>query len=184
MALEFAILSIPFFMTMLFILEVSYDLYCQEALDFGLHQAVRLIQTGNAQNLANGNAFVSQYFCPSLKGLLECGSSLYVKVQKITLAPNSDFYTYTDGKVPVSGSQLNLIGYGNTDFCNSGPNQAIVVSAIYVGPSFIAGFLPNVLSVIGPAGTRVHATLATTGLVTEGYTPVGAGTGSQPAKGC
>ena len=184
-AMEFALVSIPFFMTMLFILEISYDLYCQEALDYGLHEAVRDIQTGNAQNLANGGSFVSGYLCPHLKGLLECGSSIYVKVQKLSLAPGNDFYNWTDGKVPVSGSQLNLAGYGNTDFCNSAPDQAIVVSAIYLGPSFIAGFLPNLLSVIGPSGVRVHATLSTTGLVTENYTASApAGGGPPPAKGC
>lgn len=182
MAMEFALLSIPFFMFLLFILEISYDLYTQAALDAGLHLAVRSVQTGNAQNISNGNNFVTQYLCPSLNGLLECGTSIYVKVQRIDLN-TTDFYGATTGQLPVTGNTLNLSGFGSTDFCNSAPNQAILVTAIYLGPTFIGGLLPKLLSVMGPNGLT-HATLATTGLVTEEYTPAAAAPGTTPAKQC
>ena len=186
-ALEFAILSLPMFTFILLIFEVSYDLYTQEALDAGLHQAVRAIQTGRAQNVLNGNDFVSRYMCPSMDGLLECGTHVYVKVQKLSFSANQDFYTVPNGatgKVPLSGGTVDLTGYGSTNFCNSAPGQVTLVSAIYLGPTFLGGLLPGLLSVRAPSGSLVHATLSTTGLVTEDYTPTAANAGTVPAPSC
>ena len=180
-ALEFAILAIPLFMFMLFILELSYDLYTQEALDAGVHEAARQIQTGNAQNAQNANDFIAKYLCPDMRGLLECGSHVYIKVTKLAFTGSQDFYTYTDGKVPTVGNTLSLTGYQSGDFCNSGPSQLLLVSAIYIGPSLVGGLLPNLFSVTYN-GAAVHATLSTTGMVTEGYPPVG--TSGVAAPGC
>ncbi len=171
-ALEFAILAVPLFVFMLFILELSYDLFTQEALDAGVHQAARQIQTGNAQNAQNANDFITKYLCPDLHGLLECGSRVYIKVTKLGFTGSQDFWTYTDGKIPTVGNTLNLVGYQSGDFCNSGPSQLLLVSAIYIGPSLVGGLLPRLFSVTYN-GSPVHATLSTTGMVTEGYPPVG-----------
>lgn len=182
-AVEFAILAIPFFMFMLFIFEISYDLFTQEALDAGLHAAVRQIQTGNAQNVQNGNQFIANYLCPDMRGLLECGTHVFVRVQKLSLTGSQDFYNYTDGVIPVIGNTLDLTGYGSANFCNSGATQPLLVSAIYIGPTFIGGLLPYVLSV-NYGGNRVHATLSTAAIVSEAYPTVGAVQGSIPAPPC
>ncbi len=189
--LEFALLAIPFFAFLLLIFEVSYDLYCQEELDTALHAAVRQIQTGNAQNVSNGGSFVSGYLCPDSGGLLlACNSRVYVKVQKVAFSPTQDFYDVTTGVVPLSGGTLDLVGGGylNTDgtstFCNSGPGQFLLVSALYVGPSFVGTLLRNTFSVGYPGGGSVHVTLSTTGLVTESYAPTAAAAGSTVAKPC
>ena len=186
-ALEFAILAVPMFTFILLIFEVSYDLFTQEALDAGLHQAVRAIQTGRAQNVLNGNDFVNRYMCPSMGGLLECGTHVYIKVQKISFATNQDYYTVPNGAtgvIPLSGNTVDLTGYGSTNFCNSSPGQVTLVSAIYLGPTFLGGLLPGMFSVYAPGGSLVHATLSTTGLVTEDYTPVAVTAGTIPAPSC
>ncbi len=187
MALEFAILSLPMFTFILLIFEISLDLYTQEALDAGLHLAVRAIQTGRAQNVLNGNDFVNRYLCPSMLGLPACSAHVYVKVQKILFSANQDFYTVPNGatgRVPLAGNAVNLTGYGSTNFCNSAPGQVTLVSALYLGPTFLGGLLPGVFSVHSPSGSLVHATLSTTGLVTEDYTPVAAAQGTTPAPSC
>ena len=186
-ALEFAILALPMFTFILLVFEVSYDLYTQEALDAGLHQAVRALQTGRAQNMLNGNDFVNRYMCPSMGGLLECSTHVYVKVQKILFTNNQDFYTVPNGatgQIPLSGNAVNLSGYGSMNFCNSAPGQVTLVSAIYLGPTFLGGLLPGLFSVHSPSGSLVHATLSTTGLVTEDYTPIAATIGTTPAPSC
>jgi Flp pilus assembly protein TadG len=207
-ALEFAILSIPFFMWILYIFELSYDLFTQQALDFALQGAVRQIQTGNAQNLASGGAFITSDFCGATKGLLEC-NQIWIRVQAsptypaTTLTGNPstpvDYSALATGAIPMSGNHLNLDEYtsqgglvpGNTQpvtpFCNAAPSQAVLVSAIYVGPSFISGMLPGVLSAQFN-GTTVHATLSTAGFVTEPFTATpaagGGGNGTTPAPSC
>ena len=192
-ALEFAILATPFFALMLFIFELGYDLYSQEELDTALHAAVRQIQTGNAQNLTSSgsNDFVNGYLCPQAAGLLYgCNSRVYVKIQKLAFSTSQDFYDFTTGQVPVTGGSLDLVGggylnsTGTSTFCNSGPGQFILVSALYLGPSFVGTLLPNSFSVINPFGGRTHVTLSTTGVVTESYSPTAAAQGSSPAAPC
>ena len=187
-ALEFAILAIPFFMWLLFIMELSYDMYTQSALDDALHAAVRMIQTGNAQYVANGSAFVTSFLCPAAGGRLEC-SRMYVLVRPANFGTNQDYYNLTTGTLPVSGNTLVLSNYasasssGSGSFCNASPQQFLLVSAIYVGPSFLGALLPGLLSV-QYNGQRVHASLATTGIVTEPYTASAyTGTGT-PAAAC
>ncbi len=182
-ALEFAIVSVPFFLFLLFVVEISYDLFTQEALDEGLHAAMRSIQTGNAQNVTSASAFITQYMCPSMRGLLECGARLFINVQKLSFSGSQDYYNATTGIIPVVGNTLNLGAYGNAGFCNSGPSEFLLISAIYVGPSLIGGLLPNLLSV-SYGGAPVHATLSSTGAVTEAYAAVGAPNGTTPAPAC
>jgi Flp pilus assembly protein TadG len=169
-ALEFAILSIPFFMWMLAIFEISYDMFTQSALDDALHVAVRSIQTGNAQYLLNGQTFISNYLCPAANGRLIC-ANLYVSVSPANFtATVKDYHDLTTGGLPVSGNTLNLTSYtAATSFCNASPQQFLLVSAVYVGPTFLSGLLPGLFTV-QYLGKTVHATLATTGIVTEPYT--------------
>jgi len=212
-ALEFAILAIPFFMWILYIFELSYDLFTQQALDFALHAAVRQIQTGHAQNLASGGAFISSDFCGATKGLLECNNNnVWIKVQATSTYPAQssgagntasnplDYSSLTNGAVPMKGNVLDLSQYTSIGgaatgtsgssgssttqvipFCNASGSQAILVSAIYIGPSFISGLLPGVLSA-EYNGNTVHATLSTAGFVTEPFTstqnPNGGGGGT------
>ena len=182
-ALEFAIISVPFFLWMLMIFEMSFDMFTQSALDDALHQAVRAIQTGNAQYLTNGQAFITNYLCPAANGRLIC-RNMYVNVQAATFLSGQDYYNITSGALPVSGNTLVLTNYqGSTSFCNAQPQQFLMVSAIYVGPTFLGTFLPGMFSV-QYNGQRVHATLATTGIATEPYTSSAyTGTGT-PASSC
>jgi len=189
-ALEFAILAIPFFTWMLFIFELSYDLFLQEALDSALHEAVRQVQTGVAQNQVSGAAFVSTYMCPAANGRLEC-SRIFVNVTPV--APGTDYHLVKIGGitpigvVPMNGTTLDLSnfndGVGSADFCNGAPRQPLLVSAIYIGPSFLGGLLPGVLSAFYN-GVRVHPALATTGIVIEPYVAVPGNGGSAPAPSC
>ena len=192
-AMEFAILAIPFLALMLFVFELGYDLYSQEELDTALHAAVRQIQTGNAQNLTSSGTgdFVNSYLCPQSAGLLfGCSARVYVKIQKLTFGASQDLYDFTTGQVPVTDGELDLVdgGYlnktGTSTFCNSGPGQFILVSALYIGPSFVGTLLPNSFSVINPFGGRTHVTLSTTSVVTESYSTTTAAQGTTPAASC
>ncbi len=182
-ALEFAIIALPFFTWMLFIFELSFDLFSQVALDNALHQAVRQIQTGNAQYLTNGQSFITNYLCPAANGVMNC-NNLHVSVTAPTFTGTKDLYNFTTGAVPVSGHTLDLSAYsGATSFCNGSPGQFLLVSAIYVGPTFVGGLLPGLFTVLYN-GSLVHPTLSTTAIVIEPYqqSPY-SGTGT-PAASC
>lgn len=196
-ALEFAIVALPFFTWLLFLFELSYDLFTQEALDYALHGAVRQIQTGGATGITSGKAFISQALCPAAKGLLEC-NNMWLRVTAVATVTQTSLgatvvgsYTppTTTGAVPTNASALDLSQYTNladantgpgtpNPYCVASPNQAILVSVVYVGPSFIGGLLPGVLST-SFAGNTVHPTLSTAGFVTEAFQPGG----TPPASG-
>jgi len=178
-AVEFALVAAPFLLVLLFVFEISVDLFQQEAMDSALHLAARELQTGNAQNVKDGATFIANYLCPSLGNLLTC-NSLYVKVQKISPTSTQDFYNFTTGVLPITAGALDLSSYGSANFCNAGPSELLVVSAIYVSPTIVGGLLPNVLS-WSFGGSMVHATLSTVGTVSEGYTATTLSKTSAPA---
>jgi hypothetical protein len=178
-ALEFAVVAVPFLTVTLFLFDLSYMLFTQEVLDGALHAAVRQVQTGNAQNALSGNDFINKYLAPQLSGLLS-PANVYVQMKRLSPTANQDYYNFTTGKLPMTGGSLDLSNFSSDKFCNSGPAQMLLVSAIYVGPTFIGGLLPNVLSVYFN-GTLVDATLSTVGVITENYPPAAAGSGSAAA---
>ena len=177
-AVEFAIVAMPFLMLLVFVFELSFDLFSQSVLDNALQLAARQLQTGNAQNVRDGNAFVASYMCPALGGLLSCGS-VYVDVQRIVPTSTQDYYNYTTGSAPVSAGVLDLGAYSAGSFCNPGPSQLLLVSAVYVGPSFIGSLLPGVLTA-SYNGQLVHPTFSSVGIVSEAYTPTAATQSTAP----
>lgn len=166
-ALEFALVA-PVFLVLLFVVfEVSYDEFMQEVLDNALQSSARQVQIGNTQTATSGT-FVQNYFCPYDDGLINC-NSLYVRIQSVSFGSGScsnlDFYDATvPGGAPSSGSVLQLgafyNGAGNegngansnmspcatpnssSGYCNAGSQEFILMTAIYVAPSFLGGLLP------------------------------------------
>ncbi len=177
--LEFAILAIPFFMWILFIFELGYDLFTQEALDAALQSAVRQIQTGNAQGVKTGNDFIKSYLCPAARGLLECPK---MSISVSTLDATELDYSYTPMPIiPLNGTSI--IPFNDATggaFCNAMPKQLVLVQALYIGPSFMAGLLPGVFSATYN-GAWAHPTLSTAGFVVEPYVANALGTGAAPA---
>jgi hypothetical protein len=177
--LEFALVAIPFLTFVLFVIELSYDLFTQEVMDSALHVAAREIQTGNAQNALNGNDFISKYLAPQLSGLLS-PSNIHVQVKRVSPTSGQDYYNFTTGTLPMNAGSLDLSGFSSGVFCNTGAAQMILISAIYVGPTFVGALLPNVLSVYSN-GVLVDATLSTVGIITENFPPAAKASGSASA---
>lgn len=152
---------------MLFIFTLGLHFFYQELLDSALHTAVRQIQTGKA-SVPNGNTFVSSYLYPASGKMLAC-ANLSINVQKITFTSPQDFYNYTTGTLPSSNGALSLTGFGSAGFFSAGANEFILVTAIYLAPSFIGAFLPNVFSVTYN-GSQVDAIMSQVATYTENFT--------------
>jgi Flp pilus assembly protein TadG len=186
--LEFAILAIPFFTWLLFIFEISYDLFTQEALDAALRTAVRQIQTGNANDLSAtaklgaGQVFVQQYLCPAAHGLLECNNNqLSVSIQEIVPSPTQPDFSFFPTAIPIQNGTVvpfddSLAGNA---YCNAQPKTLVLVQALYLGPSFLGGLLPGILSA-RYGNSIVHPTLSTAGFVVEPYPPNTSSTNPTP----
>jgi hypothetical protein len=178
-ALEFALMAIPFFTMLLFLFAIGFNLFWQEALNNGLHAAVRQLQTGQAQNLADGNAFVNNYLCPDSGGLLNCGG-LYVRVQVVNFGAGQDYGNYVDTSLGTSGAPLDLSAFAPANYCNAGPSRFLLVTAVYVMPSIVGNLLPGFLSTTYN-GAPVSAIMAEVAAYTENFNQTGTPSG---APGC
>lgn len=182
-ALEFGLVAPLFFLVLFFVFNLAYKFFNQEVLDDATQVTARQIQTGNAQAAADGTDFIKTYFCPNTYGLLNC-NRIFLRVEHIEASTCTDFYDATDGRLPVVNGVLELGDYGGkggnvgptacaTDgsaigFCNAGPNETVLLSAVYVAPSFLGGLLPPGMTMTY-GGNAVSAMLATAGFETENF---------------
>lgn len=192
-ALEFAMVAPVFFALLLMVFEISYDLFLQEVLSNSLQIVARDIQVGKTEDSDSASSFMSTYFCPaSTSGLLNC-NSLFLRVEEMNFSTgtcaNLDFYDATTGTPPVSGRNLQLGGFwsvqgvgsgaslntspcattsSSSGYCNPSSQSPILLSAVYVAPSFLAGLLSPVLY----NGSFVRPIFATAALATEAFTPI------------
>ncbi len=187
-AVEFAIVGPIFFLLLFTVFEISFDLFNQEVLDSALQYTARQVQVGNTQG-ASATSFVSTYFCPNDGGLLNC-NSVYVRIEHVNFGTAScaDFYDATSGHLPETGNTLELgyyysgagaVGLGtkvgnstcdnadsSTGFVNAPSQSCILMSAVYVAPSFLTGL---VLNRINYNGHSVRAAFSTAAFVTEPF---------------
>lgn len=198
-AVEMA-LVLPVFMAFLLMLfEVAYDQFLQGALESTLQYTAYQVQVGNTENTTNGldsKTFIDNELCKNSIGhLLGCGS-LWVRIQQYNPAACSDYYSETVGSLPISADALQLGDYagesappggnkgvigpsnctvtgGGQGFCNPGPNEYILMTAIYIAPSFLYALFPNEAYTYG--GHFVHAAFASTAFYTEGYAAIPTG---------
>jgi Flp pilus assembly protein TadG len=176
----------PFFLVLLFmVFEVSYDEFMQEVLDNALQSSARQVQIGNTQTAAN-STFVGNYFCPYADGLFNC-NNLFVRIQSISFSSGSctttsDFYDATPSGSPISGGVVQLgaffsgagtVGTGSTintspcatsssssGYCNAGPQELILMSAVYLAPTFLGGLVLNHVTYGGQIVRAVYSTAA------------------------
>jgi Flp pilus assembly protein TadG len=168
---EFAMVAPILVLMLVFIMELGFDLFAQEALDYGLQTAARAIQTGQAQSTTTASAFKTKYLCPALNLLLPC-ASVAVNVLQVV----GDYYTSGNSwTIPTNtAGQLNTTGY---QYCPGLPNSLMRVQALYTGPTALGLLLPAMAT---PTATGpVHDTLSSVAFINENF-PV---TAAQPA-GC
>jgi Flp pilus assembly protein TadG len=191
---EFAIVGPVFILLLLVVFQVAYDLFLQEVLDSTLAVTARQMQINQTQTAtATGSgSFTAAYFCPNSFGFVNC-NNVYVRVETVSTARTNaaclDVYQMTTGELPVSNGQLGLSSFtsesgagtgpaapisscdtnSGTGYCNPAGQEFVILTAIYVGPSFLNGYLPGTQA-YKYNGHLVRAQMASTGFETESYT--------------
>jgi len=181
-ALEFAILNIPFFMLVLGVCELSFDLFLQEATDLALQTGAREMEIGQGSGATGESNFVQNYVCGSPAGRMLICKNFHIKVQDLTSSQDYSSPSVSTGSLPMNGKNLDLSSYEGTNgvsvFCTAPPGTLIMISAIYVGPSFLSAMLPGLFSEYYN-GTNVHAVLSQVGVASEQF-PVSTTSGAAP----
>jgi hypothetical protein len=194
-ALEFAICGPIFLLLLFFVFEISYDLFLQECLNSALAFSARQMQIGTTQESAasGGNSFISAYLCPDAFGFLNC-KNLYLRVEVINSSFTTDctdLYQVTTGELPITNGVLQLGSFSSVNgagigtqiasttcdstagqgVCNPTDSELVLLTAVYLGPSFLNGLLPGAQT-YSYNGSDVRAQLASTAFQTEDFTPV------------
>jgi hypothetical protein len=196
---EMAICGPIFFVLLFFAFDLAYDGFIQAALEATLATTAQQVEVGNTTSATAAN-FVSTYACNNSEGLLNC-NSLYIRVENFSYNPATcpDFWDATAGSAPVSGTGvIGLSDYvgtspgngGNigatncsttqtTAFCDPLPQQKIILSAVYLAPTFLHGLLPNSASYNGQV---YHVAFDTIGFETENFAIIGTEPAPCPAS--
>jgi Flp pilus assembly protein TadG len=198
--LELAIVFPVFFTFLMVLFEVAYDQFLTTELQSAVQLTSYQVQVGNTTNTASAQAFVDNDLCPSVLAHALACSSLYVRVQVFDPTICSDFHLTgtpaTNGAVPVSGGSLQLADYAGENngtglaigptacggnrvgFCNAPPSTFIILTAIYVAPSFLGGLISGTAERY--KGNFVRGIIATSAFYTEGFAnPTIGSTGAQ-----
>lgn len=173
-ALEMATVALPFMLMMLGVMETTYDLYVQAALNYILQQTAKQIWSGQIALSASqsSTSFVTTYVCPLSAGLLECGlismnTQRMVQVAQGTAntTTTADFFHIGQTSY-VSGGTLSVSTW---TVCSGGPTSVDMLEAVYAGPTFVGALVPS-FTIKNASGARIHATYASTGYGVEQFT--------------
>ncbi len=194
---EFAIVG-PVFLAMLFVaFDFAYINFLRSSMDSALQTTAREIQVGQAQTYTSRSA-LDGLLCTNALGLLNC-NNMFIRVESInqTSCPGGagapDLWDATDGNMPTSGGALALGLYGgnggtagpttcqnassSSGFCVAGTSAnspvLIVLSAVYVSPSFVGKLMPGTYTYNGSA---VDAVFSSAAFITEGFVQTGTST--------
>lgn len=149
-AVEFALISVPFFMILFMIIEVSMVFFANQILDKAVGDAARLIRTGQAQAQGFSATDFRDRVCSGLIGLFDCGGKLHIDVKTFT---NFNSITIDD---PINGDGE---VEGNFGYDDGGP-ETIVVARVYYEWPLVTSFLHTGFGNLA-SGDRLIASVAT-----------------------
>jgi Flp pilus assembly protein TadG len=162
-ALEFAILSLPAMLFLLFLFELGLDFYVQLALDYAVQEGARRLQTGAGNAAPSAAAFKADCMCPPVAAFLNC-NQITVTVYPLTAA---DYYLNAQsgaGSVPMAGGVLSTSAWS---FSTSGAATPMFIQAIYTSVSAIGLLLPSMS--VSTGSSRVHVTTSSIGFINEPF---------------
>lgn len=163
-AVEFAMISAPFFALLLAIVETALMFWTSQVLEEAVSETSRRLLTGEALTRYTGNAATNtQAFkndvCASAPGLVDC-SKLVIDVRSYSSFANAK--NGTDGTNPISAGGLNTTGFGYTA---PQPQQIVVVRAVLEYPLYFTSWSTSLVNI----GSGRRGIVASTTFRTEPF---------------
>jgi Flp pilus assembly protein TadG len=122
-AIEFAMLALPFFVLLFGIVETSFMFASSIVLEGGTAEAGRLIRTGQAQDTADPEATFRDELCDQVSDIIPCASVQY----EVISIPNGTFAD-TEDYEPQYDSDGNFMPQG---FSAGDSNDVVLIRAVY-----------------------------------------------------
>ena len=138
-AIEFAIVSLPFFILLFATVESFVAVFAGQVLDTAVADSSRLIRTGQAQTQGFNEADFTQTVCERAVMFLDCENTMMIDVRTYTDFNDADFTDPIDGDGNVEDDDF--------DFDMGARNEIVVVRVYYPWPivtDYLGAFLSNV----------------------------------------
>ncbi len=129
-AVEFALILLPFLALMFGIMETSLVFFADQTLETAVAESARLIMTGQAQNQALTATTFKNAVCSRIYGLFDCQNGIYVDVETY-----SSFGSITN--TPPLDANGNLVT-NNFVYQPGGPGDIVVVRLYYQWPIYVS----------------------------------------------
>lgn len=135
-AVEFGLLSMPFFFLLMLIVEMSLVFWTRQVLQEATSQAARTVLTGESRTLYTGSqtaqtAAFRDAICNRMKMASDCGTRLFVDVQPL----GQDFPAIVNSM--VSGNAINPASFQMRPVP---PSEIAIVRVAYKVPVIAAGY--------------------------------------------
>lgn len=125
-AVEFALIALPFFAMLFAILQTALVFFADQVFQTAVADSARLIMTGRAQSDALTQTGFKNEICSRLVAVFDCDDGVSVDVQTA-----DSFADATPTAVPIKDGKIDTSGFG---FSDGDGCQIVTVRAVYVWP--------------------------------------------------
>ena len=139
-AVEFALIAVPFLMLIFAIMETGLVFFAGQALETAVADSSRTIMTGQAQTASFNQAAFKNSVCAKMTTLFDCQGGVYVEVKKFTTFGG----VVMPSPLDVNGNFVNNFGYDA-----GGPGDIILVRIFYQWPLYMSFFGFNLQNMSG-----------------------------------
>jgi Flp pilus assembly protein TadG len=134
-AIEFGLLSMPFFFMLMMIVETSMVFWTRQVLQEATAQASRTILTGESRTLYTGTpalqtAAFRDAVCARMNMSSDCATRLFIDVQPQSSFPNSVSSMVSAGTIDVSRYTMRPVA----------PSEIVVIRTAYKVPVLVSGY--------------------------------------------
>lgn len=155
-AVEFALVALPFIILMIGTLEMAVMFTSQSLLEGASANASRLIRTGQAQQSGDPQATFQQAVCDVVQTLIDCNELQY---QVVSVDSFEDVDNFPDAELDADGNLQNQI------FDAGDENDVVLVRVVYIYQIATPMFQP----LLSNMGSDTRAMMATVVLQSEPY---------------
>jgi len=160
-AIEFAMVALPFFMLLMGIIEVSMFYASSIILEGGASEASRLIRTGEAQGTADPEGDFKTELCFQVEDLIPCNLIQY----EVIVMPNDKFADVANFQ-PQFDASGNFVPAG---FNPGGSCDVVLIRTVYKY-NFMMPFIGNMMN--GGVGNNPATLMSTMVIKNEPYTGI------------
>ena len=128
-AVEFALIAVPFLMLIFAIMETGLVFFAGQTLETAVADSARTILTGQAQTASFNQTAFKNSVCANLSTLFDCQGGIYVDVKKFTTFGGVTMPSPLD----ANGNFVNNLGYDA-----GGPGDIVLVRVFYQWPLYMS----------------------------------------------